>query len=144
MSNTTWKAYERRIVRWIRDGLGIPTERNIQESRNGNEGDIHGELRSWCQDRGNGMGPVVARLVGQAKFRKAPSPWKSQEEADEATTSPSDIAFGIVRRKGDQTLVTLRPRVFGALLIIASQQIATNGPGVWKDALAAADTKDMP
>jgi len=144
MSTTTWKEYERRVVRWIRDGLNIPNvERNIQESRNGNEGDIHGELRLWSPN-GNGSGQVATRLVGQAKFRKTPSPWKAQEEADAATTSPSDLAFGVVRRKGDQTLVTLRPRVFGAMLYIVAQQIARQGPGLWKGALERADHKDRP
>jgi len=124
--------------------MGLTVERNIQESREGNGGDVLGELRSWSLDDGNGRGELITRLIGQAKFRASPSPWKAQSEADEAASSPSDIAFGIVRRKGDQTLITVRPVVFGAMLTLVAQQLAKSGPGLWKAAIEASDNKDLP
>jgi len=127
---TSGHGYERKVARWLR-ALGIPADRNLTETQQGNTGDVIGELRSWSQSGGNASRPGP-RVVIQAKFRKTPSPWKGQQEADEAKSSPSDIAIGMCRRKGDQTLVTMRPETFGVLLKIAQQALAGKSEGWWE------------
>lgn len=125
--------YERRIVRWLKAFIPrVDPERVLDETREGNNGDVRGGLRSWSPG-GNGTSSEVVPLLIQAKFRKAPSPWKAQTEADEAASSPSDIAVSFCRRKRDQTLVTMRPDTFGTLLYLAAEALATTGPGRYTD-----------
>ena len=127
---TSGHNFERKIARWLRN-LGIPADRNLTETQQGNSGDVIAELKSWSPNEGNGStaGP---RLLVQAKFRKTPSPWKGQQEADDSRKLPSDIAIGVCRRKGDQTLITMRPDTFAALITLAQQELARKSPGWWE------------
>ena len=135
--------YERKIARWLRN-LGVDAQRNVSETQTGNTGDVLAELRSWSPEGGKASGPGV-NLVVQAKFRKTPSPWKGQEEADEAMTSPSDIAVGFCRRKGDQTLVTMRPETFGTMLRIVQMYLADAGKDTYLTIRnRVADMEDCP
>jgi len=137
---TSGHNFERKIARWMRN-LGIPADRNLTETQQGNSGDVIAELKSWCPNGGNASVPGP-RIVIQAKFRKTPSPWKGQQEADDSAQSPSDIAIGVIRRKGDQTLVTMRPETFAALITLARREIATNSPGWWEAHYAVMATAD--
>lgn len=119
-STNKGKAFERLIVRWMR--LFLPeVERNLNETRNGNEGDVLAALRSVAYLPDGSVdtepGPKRYTIVVQARHQGSPSPWKAMRDAEEGSSFLSEedgtpLPIGIARRTGGETVVTMRPEVF--------------------------------
>ena len=107
--------FEREIVRWFKTN-GIPADRILTETRDGNQGDVlAGPLRYDL------LNPATDawKMRIQAKHRAMPSVWKAMDEARASRTSLFEIMPAIVKRTYDQTVVCLTPDEF-MFLVLAS------------------------
>ena len=114
--------FEREIVRWFKTN-GIPAERILTETRDGNRGDVRaGPLKYNLLNPATDSLEIIEtawKMRIQAKHRAMPSVWKAMDEARASRTSLFEITPAIVKRTYDQTVVCLTPDEF-MFLVLAS------------------------
>lgn len=120
MSHKRGKRGENEVCRFLEEADGVEAERNLNERRSGNTGDLSTNLP----------------LEIQVKAKKQPSPWKALEEAKEAVERaaengrPGRYGVAVLKRKNGQgrpadRLVCLSWEDFRELIGLL------RGQGVW-------------